>query len=132
MDIQVGDLITYINSNDSLRMRYKSIMINSDRLIDYKNKLENKEIEIIKIERPKYEVIQEKKELLTEEEKEFLKSYIKIIKSLNNGQIEYIARYGVMIVVHLKTKLSYDADIGPRFKGMIENKTYTLEELGLN
>lgn len=132
MDIQVGDLITYINSNDSLGMRYKSIMINSDRLIDYKNKLENKEIEIIKIERPVYEVIEEKKELLTEEEKEFLKSYIKIIKSLNNGKIEHIARYGVMIVVHLKTKLNYDADIGPRFKGMIENKTYTLEELGIN
>lgn len=132
MDIQVGDRVTYKSLNEPNYQKREKIVINEDEIIKILECVKDEQIEIFKIERPKYEVIEEKKELLTEEEKEFLKSYIKIIKSLNNGQIKYIARYGVMIVVHLKTKLNYDADIGPRFKGMIENKTYTLEELGIN
>lgn len=126
MDIQVGDRVTYKDNNGKECI----IIVQQDKgeLGDEDNTIK----EILKIERPTYELIEEKKELLTEEEKEFLKSYIKIIKSLNNGQIKYIARYGTIITIYLKTKLTYDADIGPRFKGMTENETYTLEELGIN
>lgn len=128
MDIQVGDLITYINSNDSLGMRYKSIMINSDRLIDYKNKLENKEIEIIKIERPVYEVIEEKKELLTEEEKEFLKDINKFFDITNMLFCDNsIGSYKCDEIIFY-----CDYPKGLKFEGIEKNKNYTLEELGIN
>ena len=129
MDIQVGDLITYINSNDSLGMRYKSIMINSDRLIDYKNKLENKEIEIIKTERPKYEVIEEKKELLTEEEKEFLKSYIKFTNYIPNKICKDNSEHRILFYVdeYLRDKYEFFGT----FKNLEDSKIYTLKELGL-
>lgn len=88
-------------------------------------------IKILKIERTKYEVIEEKKELLTEEEKEFLKSYIKIIEKLNNGDILSIRKQSTWIIIKLKTGLEYQAEIGVRFKEIEDCKVYTLKELGL-
>ncbi len=129
MDIQVGDLITYINSNDSLGMRYKSIMINSDRLIDYKNKLENKEIEIIKIERPVYEVIEEKKELLTEEEKEFLRQFIKFANFIPNK----ICKEGKTnrILFYISNMIRDSFEYHGAFENLKDEKIYTLKELGV-
>ena len=60
-----------------------------------------------------------------------MKSYIKIIENLNNGEIINIKRCDVRILVHLRTDLYYEAEVGPRFNDMIPGKDYTLEELGL-
>lgn len=131
MDIQVGDRVTYKSSNEPDYQKREKIIENEDDIIKVSHCVKDEQIEILKIERPKYEVIEEKKELLTEEEKEFLKSYIKIIENLNNGEIINIKRCDVRILVHLRTDLYYEAEVGPRFNDMIPGKDYTLEELGL-
>ena len=82
LDIQVGDRITY-KYDEKIRI---SIIENlSD--IEFMRKFANS-IEIIKIERPKYEVVEENEELLTEEEREFLKQY----KLFANYKIDLIQK----------------------------------------
>lgn len=122
IDIQVGDRITY-NSGKSER---QVIMTNEEQIENYR-----KSNLILKIERPKYEVIEENRELLTEEEKEFLKMYIKIIENLNNGKVKSINRNKMTLTLYLETGLSYYIEVGPKFSNMKLNTTYTLEELGL-
>ena len=75
MDIQVGDRITYkfIDKDGIFTEIVGSNNLSLTSIHWFKEHLEDKEIEIIKIERPKYEVVEEKKELLTEEEKQFLR-----------------------------------------------------------
>ena len=127
MDIQIGDKVTIDCMGD-----VKTIIITTEQEI--KQIKENVAIftnKILKIERPKYEVVEEKKELLTEEEREFLKLYIKIIKSLNNGQIISIRKQSSWIILGLKTGLEYQADIGSKFKNMEDCKKYNFSELGL-
>lgn len=66
-EIEVGDRVTYRNKiTGEIR---QSIKLNSIEFTTNE--------EILKIERPKYEVVEEKKELLTEEEREFLKDMCK-------------------------------------------------------
>ena len=131
MDIQVGDIVTYKNINEPDYQARQKIMINEDDIAKIHSCIKESQIEILKIERPKYEVVEEKKELLTEEEREFLKLYIKIIKSLNNGQIISIRKQSGWIVLKLKTELEYQADIGSKFKNMEDCKKYNFSELGL-
>lgn len=118
MDIQVGDRVTFDN-------RLVIIIYDSNQIKGWD------EEKIVKIERPKYEVIKEKKELLTKEEKNLLKSYIEWIKGLNNGKIVNIYRQGSWIVLNLKTQLDYSIEIGARFNGMVNNYRYSMTELGL-
>lgn len=86
MDLQVGDRITYkyLNTNIDKDKIYVSLVEGIRDAEIYKEMIESEtktsSIEILKIERPNYEVIEEKKELLTEEEREFLKQYIKFCK----------------------------------------------------
>ncbi len=75
MDIRVGDRVTYIYDNEE---RQRIISNKGER--DYYS--EN--TKIIKIERPHYEVVEEKKELLTEEEKKYLKNVIEPLKQKKN------------------------------------------------
>ena len=83
--------------------------------------------EILKIERPKYEVVEEKKELLTEEEKEFLKDICKYYDvteiRLNNIEIKIINNG------HLVSCFNYPYNM--KFENLERGKTYKLEELGL-
>ena len=65
MDIQVGDRIAFKYLFDDNEI-YTFIIRNTADLEDYEKMKENNRIEILKIERPKYEVVEEKKELLTE------------------------------------------------------------------
>ncbi len=88
-------------------------------------------VEILKIERPKYEIVEEKKKLLTEEERELLKTYIKFIESFKNGKVEAIYRQNNWITLKLKTELEYNLDIGPKYSDMENCRKYTLKELGL-
>ena len=123
MDIQVGDKVTYKYEDEI----YIKIILDEYEL----SVLKEDDREILKIERPKYEVVEVKKELLTEEEKEFLKQYIKIIEGLNNGKVDRIIRREEDIFIVLQTGLTYKIEIGIKFGNMQVNKEYTLKELGL-
>ena len=126
MDIQVGDRVTYKNLEGNV---VTTLIVNNFDEADIKKILETREF--IKIERPKFEVIKEKKELLTEEEREFLKQYIKIIENLNNGKVIDILRGETRIRVYLETGLDYYIEVGPKFSNMKIDTSYTLSELGL-
>lgn len=126
MDIQVGDRVTYKNLEGNV---VTTLIVNNFDKADIKKILETREF--IKIERTKFEVIKEKKELLTEEEKEFLKQYIKIIENLNNGKVIDILRGETRIRVYLETGLDYYIEVGPKFSNMKIDTSYTLSELGL-
>ena len=126
MDIQVGDRVTYQNKLNEIK---KAIIKDDEMAILFK--VDKKYIKVLKIERPKYETIEEKKELLTEEEKDFLKQYIKIIENLNNGEVKEIYREETYLRLYLKTGLDYKIEVGTKFSNMKLENTYTLEELGL-
>lgn len=126
LDVRIGDRVTYKNSMNDIRQ----VIIKDE---EQKNKYCNNKtaFEILKIERPQYEVIEEKKELLTEEERGFLKSYIKIIENLNNGKVINILRTETKIRVYLKTGLDYCIEVGTKFSNMKIDTSYNLSELGL-
>lgn len=91
MDIQVGDRVTYkyLDSNKQITM---IVTLNSE--INDLNKMQDKNyrepIKILKIERPNYSVIEEKKELLTEEEREFLEELIDNINQFSCARVNRI------------------------------------------
>ena len=123
MDIQVGDLVTYKNSMGNIR---QVVIKDEDQKIKYLNNSYTYK-NILKIERPKYEVVEEKKELLTEEEREFLKDvckyyYVTEIR-LNNIDIKII-NDGYIV-----SCLDYPDNM--KFENLERGKRYTLEELGL-
>ena len=126
MDIQIGDIVTYkFLGNNEIRKQ----VITYEGFI--KDLMDSSYYKILKIERPKYEVVEAKKELLTEEEKDFLKQYIKIIENLNNGKVNRIRRSEENIYLLLKTGINYHIEIGIKFGNMKVDKDYTLKELGL-
>lgn len=128
LDMQIGDRVTYKDDENTITCR----LIKSNFELEYlESNINEEKIEILKIERPKYEKIEEKKELLTEEEREFLKQYIKIIENLNNGKVIEILRTETRIRVYLKTELDYCIEVGPKFSNMKIDTSYNLSELGL-
>lgn len=132
MDIQVGDRVTYKSSNEPDYQKREKIIENEDDIIKVSHCVKDEQIEILKIERPKYEVIEEKKELLTEEEKEFLKSYIKFIRLEN--EIEYIekTKNGIIVLWFSNSgNYKFEIDRYENFIGIQTDKRYTLKELGL-
>ena len=129
MDIQVGDRVTIDCMGD-----VKTIVITREQQIEQiKDNVASYTNKILKIERPKYEVVEEKKELLTEEEREFLKQYIKmspinityITKEFNNNKsiiIKLNDGQGTAFCTYYTTDY---------FKALEEDEIYTLKELGL-
>ena len=138
MDIQVGDRVTYkYETEQGIRV---SIISSLEEAQDYKNMAnssgEYDSIEIIKIERPKYEVVEEKKELLTEEEKEFLEQVLKFgnyKEETTNGTVKFIEKKGYYIYLYYDewacNTVYFDKNL--YFRNLIEDKKYTLKELGL-
>ena len=124
MNIQVGDLVTFKDNKDGASF---IDIITRETIGQYYKKYLQKELEILKIERPKYEVVEEKKELLTEEEKEFLKNVCKYYDvteiRLNNIDIKIINDG------HIVSCLDYPDNM--KFENLERGKRYTLEELGL-
>lgn len=124
--LEVGDRVTYKYLNTLDKKEITSIVqhLNDIKYLDRmtKSKDEISSIEILKIERPKYEVIEEKKELLTEEEKEFLRLYMsfegivtdKIYKQ--DGFIKFVGYTGGL-------------PLYTGFENLVEPKIYTLSEL---
>ena len=70
MNIQVGDRITFmiIDKNRIITEIVTNDNVGLSGICWVKQQLENGFIKILKIERPKYEVAEEKKELLNEKE----------------------------------------------------------------
>ena len=125
MDMQVGDKVTY-----KIREIVFTEIINN---LSWGVKLKNDAMyEILKIERPKYEVVEEKKELLTEEEREFLKQYIKLI-GLKKG-VKYIKKLinrFLYVILLDGSNFEIEVSYGENFKNLENEKVYTLKELGL-
>ena len=134
IDIQVGDRVTFKNRLE---------------IIIYANNMKDgwKKEEIIKVERIGQNgwyivyIVEEKKELLTDEERKFLQGFVdtwKIknvkIKSIwkflcNNGANEYISFvFDDEDIEYMNLPQFYRNN---NFKGMTFNKQYTLSELGL-
>lgn len=134
--IQVGDRVTYKYKEES-NIFTRIIVINSDIEITLED---NKQI--LKIERigssgwyTVYEK-QEKKELLTEDEREFLKLYLNLLKSvvhiiqLEKSNYETVRLWSSN--ENDETEYIYSFDISSdMFKKLNENKRYTLSELEL-
>lgn len=98
-------------------------------------------LEIIKLKRPiKWKNVYEHKEILNEQEKEYLG---KVIEPFKN-RIEYIIKHSVInteyIHIHVSGFNEYVNDSfsfpsfkkGKMYKGMKRDKKYTLKELGLD
>ena len=120
MDIRVGDLVTYKNLDGDI---IQTLIYDSGDLKRMEKAL--KSTELIKIERPKYEVVEEKKELLTEEEREFLKIFIKI----KRDEISKIERKEKSL--DIMSKGWSNTILTDKFQGLELYKKYTLKELGL-
>ena len=135
-EIEVGDRVTYRYLNTEDKQEFVSIIGSIEELESYKRMIESKteisSIEILKIERPKYEVVEEKKELLTEEEREFLKQYIK----MSSLEITHIIKES-NIYETCVLKLTDDGTTcwayfrENYFKGLEIDKEYDLSELSL-
>ena len=89
--------------------------------------IESNNIKILKIERPKYEVVEKQEELLTDEEKQFLKD---MCKYHNITSIEFdsdsIDFYDSSRIVNCS-----DYPKNMKFANVVKNREYTLKELGL-
>ena len=123
MDIRVGDRITYKDMGITMITSVKD----GKEINDIKTALKNNAIEIIKIERLKYEVIEERKQLLTEEEKEFLRIYEKVMK-FKITEIEKEDNRLYIWDMGSNYEIEIDESV---FKNLENEKTYNAEELGL-
>ena len=70
MTYKFGDRVIYRVSGETI----ETLVADNEDV----NNIQENRLEILKIERPKYEIVEEKKELLTEQEKEFLKIYMQV------------------------------------------------------
>ena len=124
MDIQVGDKITYKMFGET----YIQLISDTDDINHIQTDIKANDLKILKIERPKYEVVEEKKELLTKEEKEFLKDmckYYLVQKLVFCDRGIDIWDYNERIV----NLPDYPEDL--TFSNIEKDKEYTLKELGL-
>ncbi len=124
LDIQVGDIVTYKDGS----MKIITSKNKFGRQFDNYGKLIEKE-NIVKLERPKYEVIEEKEKLLTEEEREFLRQYI----ALSFHRIDALTKTENTLLFYNDN--IYDAvsnyEVKKDMFKNINNRIYTLSELGL-
>ena len=148
-DLQDGDIVTRRDKSKGIvNKREKKIMrLDGNMFIylyNYTEDLKNicKAFDIIKVERPiKYETVyeraeEEKKEILDETEREYLKAVIKPFKK----RVKYIVKAESLMRDKkelLKIQLDNDDMLLPYFKagtmykGMEIDKKYTLEDLGI-
>ncbi len=128
MDIQIGDRITYRNKKlDKIFI----VMVYSYQLIDSLQDIELNEI--LKIERPKYEVVEGNNELLTDEEREFLRLTLKF----EDTKIAHIRKTQNVFDDRLRLEINgittgHWIFIKDNYFNNLElNKNYELKELGL-
>lgn len=129
LDIQVGDKVTYFNRECNKEICEIATTETIDRIEWFKHK-------ILKIERPNYTVIEERKELLEDVEKEYLSNLIKPFKNKVKHICKVRAEDGKNEFIYLKIDGSPDIDLprfqmGTMYKNMEQAVKYTLKELGL-
>lgn len=127
IELRKGDIVTIKYKNYVDDMLIKSPKINSNELIG----------ELIKVKRTvKYETIYEKKEILDDVEKDYLRNVIKPFKN----KVKYIAKKNEeiddreYILFIMKKEVSFALPYFKRntmYKNMELNKEYSVEELGL-
>ena len=148
-DLQDEDIVTlrnrvkYRKSGNTIQTAYAIISLENftENLKDSTNS--NEDTDIIKVERPtRYETVYErveedKKEILDETEREYLKAVIKPFKNkigtvckvqVSSGDKEYL-------IIRLKNKdyMTFPTfEKGTMYKGMKTNVNYTLKELELD
>lgn len=148
-DLQDDDIVTY---RDGIRRRVrKNKLLNEDgysgnRLENYNNDLKDKDgernLDIVKVERPTYETVFERKEeILDNTEKNYLRSVIRPfrdrVKTIEKDIIDDMDDMdnGEYISINFEDFLdSFSLPTfkkGTMYKGMKLNKEYTLKELGL-
>ena len=126
--IQVGDRITYKNINEPNYQARPKIIINEYDIAKIHGCIKENQIDILKIERPKYEIIEEKEELLTEEEKKFLKQY----SSFANYAIYKIKKdENYLLFIDGADTVRTRYEFYNCFKNLDDGAYYTLKELGL-
>lgn len=149
-DLKNGDIVTYrdgkkrIVINNELYESIEDICTNlcSNVLDNYTKKLLDKDnfrnVDIVKVERVgSYTTVFERKDILDEKEKEYLRTVIRPFKN----EIKYIIkkesyvrgyREYIRIIFKDNDDMSFkDFKKGTMYKGMQTNKEYTLKELGL-
>lgn len=131
-DLKDGDKCTLKNGQAIFVDKTSIYGFNS---IDAQLKYFNDDVSIVKVERPvKYETLFERKEeILDETEKKYLASIIKPFRNKVES-IRKKASNKEFISIELKDEASIDFPYfkkGTMYKGMKENKEYTLKELGL-
>ena len=141
-DLKNGDIVTYKNGDK--RTVVAGNLINSGGYIskklsqyinDLKDTVIGKNLDIIKVERPvQYDTVFERKEeILDETEKRYLASVIRPFRH----KVEAIRKEAgnkEFILIELKNEASINFPFfkkGTMYKGMKEDKKYTLKELGL-
>ena len=127
MDVQIGDKIIYEIDGK----RSQTIITDRTSIDFYKDYTK-----ILKIERPKYEVVEEKKELLTEEEKSDLKAIIENVNKyscMKVNEISFRTTNNDKLVINCFNNdyCMFEMVIYEKFKNLNKSEKYTLEELGL-
>lgn len=131
MDLRVGDIVTYQNN---LREIKQAIMKDDEMVILFKT--DKQYIKVLKIERPDCQVIEvivEKKDLLTEEERELLEELIDNINQfscakVNKISIDKTVHYNIVNFYKNSFYIS-DIKVNNEFSELDCNKDYTLKEL---
>ena len=127
IQVQVGDKVT-IDCMGAV----KTIIITTEQQIEQmKENVATYTNKILKIERPVYEVVEEKKELLTEKEREFLKLLNKFRKDGINIIEKARNDDKIFLIVEGFSGLSSNFIPIQRFEGLEFDKRYTLKDLGL-
>lgn len=131
-DLQNDDIVTYRNGDKNV-----ACMCLGDTYSDMTD-IENKDYDIVKVERPTnlITVYERKEEILDEKEKEYLRAVIAPFRS----RIKFISRNDYCnekqsyIRIDFKNGEGWDFpefDRGTMYRGMEEGREYTLEELDL-
>lgn len=130
-DLKHGDKCTLKNGQVIFFDKTSNYSFNS---IDEQLRYFNDDVSIVKVERPiKYETLFEREEILDETEKKYLASIIKPFRNKVES-IRKKASNKEFISIELKDEASIDFPYfkkGTMYKGMKEDKEYTLKELGL-
>lgn len=142
-DLRDGDIVTYrygdrrtlIKNTFECHNFRKSTSVLEHYNEDLTMKDGNKGMDIIKVERPvHYETVFERKEILNEVEKRYLRN---VIRPFRNN-IRYIEREDNGIVSRIKIRFDYHVMLFPvlekekkMYEGMQANRSYSIKELGL-
>ena len=128
LDIQVGDRLTY----KSIGKIFIELIKSSRDLKEILFEIENKDTEILKIERigeNGWYTVYEKKDLLTDEEREFLKNIIKYYDGISRIEATLSSISFENDNFHIICIIDYPKKL--KFENIKKNEYYTLKDLGL-